>query len=91
MTSDLRELVAAQDAYFADHSAFSDDLEQLPSLELSPGVTIEVTTHEKGWSATAKHNRLAYRCLVYVGSRGAEHSEMTTGVPECRILPEVDG
>jgi hypothetical protein len=67
METDLRNLTIAEEAYFADHSTYSDDLEDL-DLDASAGVTItirEVTP--QGWRATAQHSGTETLCELYIG------------------------
>ena len=47
LRSDLRNLVTAQEAYFADHVTYAASLRQLQSYQASPGVTVVILTSSK--------------------------------------------
>jgi hypothetical protein len=71
MKSDLRNLVTAQEAYFADHATYAASLSQLTNLyRPSTGVVVTVPAGtDKGWSGTATHPSLpGAACSVFVGS-----------------------
>src|SRR4051812_31419574 len=51
MKSDLRNLVTAQEAYFADHSAYASEMDGL-KFRNSQNVTVRLTaTQNNGWAA----------------------------------------
>jgi hypothetical protein len=71
MKSDLRNLVTAQESFFADHHTFAPSLETLgpSSYQTSVGVTVVIDSGAAdGWVATATHAKTRYRCGIYVAS-----------------------
>jgi type II secretion system protein G len=79
MKSDLRNLVNAQEAYFADNTTYARSTTSL-SYNQSAGVTVTVTSATgTGWTATAYHNGTTKTCWIALGglATGAE------GEPTC--------
>jgi len=67
MKSDLRNLVTAEEGYFADSIKYTSDLGTM--YRTSTGVvgpTITVTPD--GWTATVSHTTTTRTCAVYTGS-----------------------
>ncbi len=66
---DLRQLVEAQESFFADNVSYADSTDALP-FEASPGVQVTLTDVGKvGWTATATHSQLPQiRCSITVGA-----------------------
>jgi len=86
MKSDLRNLVTAQEAYFADHVTYTATVTNLDYLPGSQGNTVEVTQgNGTGWAATAVSNATSKTCGIFVGT--ATLNGMDTphpeGVPIC--------
>ena len=85
MKSDLRNLVYAQESYFADNRTYSATI--FDSLYTpSEGVTVTIgTATSEGWSATAVHEVTVASCSIHVGAAeppfGVPAQE---GEPECR-------
>lgn len=68
MRSDLRNLVAAEDAYFAEHQVYAARLADLEGrFQASAGVEITLDATGRGFRASARHDRIAAKCAVYVG------------------------
>src|SRR6266496_5956370 len=67
MKSDLRNLVTAEEAYFADSVKYTD---KLPGLfRLSPGVIgLHITLTGDGWTGSVGHEGTSTVCVIYVGS-----------------------
>ena len=84
MKSDLRNLVTAEEGYFAEAQAFTSDLAAV-GLSPSKNVTVVVSNVTgSGWQAQATHLNAAGRvCDVYVGD-AATAAGQTEGVPVCR-------
>ena len=83
MKSDLRNLITAQEAYFADNnSAYATTTGSAglnTSYKTSSGVTVTIgTVSNTGWDATAFHNATTKTCSIAVG--GTSTNE---GVPIC--------
>ena len=83
MKSDLRNLVTAQESYFADQVSYTSSTTAM-SFNSSTGVTVTVgTVSGTGWNATASHNGTAKTCGIYVGSATAPISGQNEGEPKC--------
>ena len=65
--SDLRNLVTAQEAYYAGHSAYAPAMDGL-SFRASNGDQVSLTvTQNNSWAAVATHpSRPGKSCVVYV-------------------------
>jgi prepilin-type N-terminal cleavage/methylation domain-containing protein len=67
MQTALRTLVTAEEAYFDDYYAYSDDLSQLDYNE-TPMVTVEIVdVVGNGWAAKATHQMTTIECGIYIG------------------------
>ena len=84
MKSDLRNLVTAEEGYFAEGQAYTSDL-AAAGFSPSKNVTVVVSNVSgNGWQAAATHLNAAGRvCDVYVGDAATGAGE-TDGVPVCR-------
>lgn len=68
MESDLHTLVAAEEAYFDDHRAYTT---QLADLEFNQSESVNIGILEanaSGWSAQATHDNTSIICGFYIGS-----------------------
>jgi type IV pilus assembly protein PilA len=76
MKSDLRNLMTAEEGYFADFQAFGS----VAQVNFTPtnGVTVTATPAAVGYSANASHNQTTRTCSVTVGDGSA-----TDGVIVC--------
>lgn len=85
MRSDLHNLTTAQEAYFYDHSKYSNDLD---SLKFSPSHGDAVTVTEataSGWSATSSNpESYPHFCAMYLGSAAAVAPATSAGVVACQ-------
>ena len=82
MKSDLRNLVTAQESYFADNVTYTSTIGNL-SFSSSAGVTVAVNGADgKGWSASATHNGTAKTCAIYAGSTNTIAGQ-AEGEPKC--------
>ncbi len=71
MKADLRNLVTAQEAYFADNVTYATTTTNL-SYGISAGNTVTVTAATgTGWSATSKNTATTKTCGIYRGQRDA--------------------
>jgi len=69
MRSDLRNLMTAQDAYFAEHATYSATLGAFPSFSPSPEASIDIVEANRGgWRALARHPGSTSECRVAVGA-----------------------
>ena len=83
MKSDLRNLVTAQESYFADQVSYTTSTTAI-NFNSSAGVTVSVTAATgTGWSATATHNATTKTCGIYVGSATAPIAGQNEGEPKC--------
>jgi prepilin-type N-terminal cleavage/methylation domain-containing protein len=81
MKSDLRNLVTAQESYFADNMTYATALGDL-NFTSSSGVTVTIDAATgTGWSATATHTGTTVTCTIYVGS--ATPAGTAEGEPVC--------
>ena len=83
MKSDLRNLVTAEESYFADNVTYTTSTTNM-NFGPSTGVTVTVgAATGTGWSATAKHNATSKTCGIFVGSATAPISGANEGEPKC--------
>ena len=85
MKSDLRNLVTAQEVYFADNFAYAT-LEALGSMFWpSTGVTIEINdATATGWSAMASHGSSMKVCYIFIGDAEPPIEGLQEGAPVCQ-------
>lgn len=89
--SDLRRLVVAQEAYFADHTRYAASLDAL-QLRASQGVTITLDrATDRGWSATARGTDAQVTCWIYVGDVPKPRPKALEGSPICEGVPASEG
>lgn len=80
MKSDLRNMVNAQEAYFADFTTYTSSF-ATTQYTASPGVTYALGgVSGTGWSATSTHNGTTTTCTIYIGSPAGTGNE---GEPTC--------
>ncbi len=80
MKSDLRNLINAEEGYFADWTTYTSDLGT--AYGESPGVTVTTgTVSGTGWQATSVHNGTTKTCIIYIG--GVTPSSSNEGQPYC--------
>ncbi|MGD2153177.1 MAG: prepilin-type N-terminal cleavage/methylation domain-containing protein [Gemmatimonadales bacterium] len=67
LKSDLHNMASAQEAYFSDHFAYAETMDQL-DFQPSRSVTLEVRGDITGWAARASHELSPdYKCALFVG------------------------
>ena len=82
MKSDLRNLVTAEESYFADNITYTTALGT--AYNSSAGVTVTVTAATgTGWAATSSHNATTKTCGIFVGAATAPISGANEGEPKC--------
>jgi hypothetical protein len=92
MKSDLRNLLMAQEMYFADHLRFgtAEELAASRAYYASTGVilTSVVVTDSTAWHAVVRHTQLTDECGIFVGRApaGAMH-DAHEGEPQCWPAP----
>jgi type IV pilus assembly protein PilA len=84
MKSDLRNLVTAQEAYFADNVTYASTTTNL-NIIASSGNTMAITgSSGTGWSATISSPQTAKTCGVFVGNGTPPISGEVEGAPTCQ-------
>lgn len=87
MKSDLRNLVTAQEAYFADHVAYAAAVDQLRDASQfwsSAGVTLVIEqVTAQGWRAIATHGGTRFRCAIFLGNVAPPRKDMVPAQPLC--------
>ena len=86
MQVDLKNLVTAEEAYFADHTTYTGTLGNL-SYNVSTGNTlnlISVTASGTGWNATATNVGTPKTCGIFVGDATAPMAGQAEGQPICK-------
>ena len=83
MKADLRNLVTAEESYFADNVTYTSTIGNL-SYSVSAGNTISITgASGTGWQATSTNNGTTHTCGIYVGSGTAPVTGQNEGEPKC--------
>ena len=83
MKADLRNLVTAEESYFADNVTYTSTIGNL-AYSQSAGNTVSVTAaNGTGWAATSKNNGTTTTCGIYVGSATAPITGQNEGEPKC--------
>jgi len=82
MKSDLRNLVNAEESYFADFVTYGSAAQLGTSYGESPGVTVTIANVSgKGWQASSVHTGTAKTCIIYLGDRAT--GATNEGTPYC--------
>src|SRR5947199_964701 len=81
MKSDLRNLVTAEEAYFADSVKYTTNLGTAFSTT-SGVVGPTIATSADGWTAWVKHTTTTKTCAIYVGSTSLAPASKE-GEPKC--------
>lgn len=82
MKSDLRNLVTAEEVFFADSVSYTANVSHLP-YRPSPGNTVRITLTGDGWTAIMTNPGTAVTCVIYVGSTPRAPA-VKEGLPACR-------
>ncbi len=81
MKSDLRNLVATEEVYFADNSTYGSIANLGTAFAASTGVAIATSgVTDSGWSASATHTNTALTCTLALGAAAGTGA---SGVPAC--------
>jgi len=81
MKSDLRNLVTAEEAYFADHNKYTANMTFTPT----PGNSLSpITLVGGGWTATIQNPNTRQVCAIFVGTKTPIPPATEEGVPACR-------
>ncbi|HXY69045.1 MAG TPA: prepilin-type N-terminal cleavage/methylation domain-containing protein, partial [Gemmatimonadales bacterium] len=82
MKADLRNLVTAQEAYFADNVTYASVLTNL-NYNVSSGNTVSISSATgTGWAATSKNNATTKTCGIFVGSATPPVTGQNEGAPQ---------
>jgi len=83
MKSDLRNLAAAEEAYFADNLTYTATITQLDFND-SQGVTVAVDAASgTGWTASSTHTGTNTACELYYGTGQSPSTAQNEGVVQC--------
>ncbi len=81
MKSDLRNLVTAEESYFADNLTYGSIANLGTAYSSSAGVTVATSAVTgTGWSASATHTGTAQTCTLALGAAAGTGA---SGVPAC--------
>ena len=81
MKSDLRNLITAEESYFADNTTYGSLANLGTSYNASQGVTVTTgSVSGTGWAATATHNGTTQSCTIALGGAAGTGRE---GEPIC--------
>ena len=84
MKSDLRNLVTAEEAYFADNSLMYTTTLAATQYNSSAGVTVTITAASgTGWTAGATHNATTKTCAIWAGDVSYQVATANEGEPYC--------
>ncbi len=86
MTTDLRNLVTAEEAFFADSAKYTNNLASL-KFQSTSGVnppTITVIPGAKAFSATVTHTKTATKCGIGVNTLNPVATTDSSGTPQCK-------
>lgn len=85
MRSDLHNLTTAEEAYFYDHSSYTNDLTKL-NFQASHGDSVAITEATvNGWSATSSNpESYPHFCALFLGSAAAVAPATAAGVVACQ-------
>lgn len=85
--SDLRNLVTAQEAFFADNVHYTRALDSL-RFQPSQGVavTIELAS-ARGWRGSGRHSAADITCWIFVGDAPKPRPDANEGEPRCEGVP----
>jgi len=68
MKSDLRNIVTAQETYFAENVTYTTSTTNL-GLVITRGVTVTINpATAQGWAATASHSATTKTCGIFMGT-----------------------
>jgi len=81
MKSDLRNLVTAEESYFADNTTYGALTNLGTNYSASAGVTVATgSVSGTGWTASAAHNGTTKTCTIALGGAAGSGPE---GEPAC--------
>ena len=86
MKSDLRNLVTAEESYFADSAAYATDTSKGMKFKPSTGVSMPtIATYSGAWLATNTHSQLSnFSCGIGVNTTNPLVTSAGDGEPTCK-------
>ena len=86
MKSDLRNLVTAEESYFADSTAYATDTTKGMKFKPSLGVGMPtITTYPGAWIATNTHSQMTnFSCGIGVNTTNPLVTAASEGEPTCK-------
>jgi prepilin-type N-terminal cleavage/methylation domain-containing protein len=86
MKSDLRNLVTAEESYFADSAKYASQTDTMLKFKPSTGVgAVSITTGAGYWSATITHTQIAnFTCGIGVNTTNPRVTTAGDGEPACQ-------
>ena len=83
MKADLRNLVTAEEAYFAENVTYAAATTSL-NYNVSTGNTVTLLgATGSGWSATARNPGTTHTCGIFIGTATAPMTGQAEGQPVC--------
>ncbi len=83
MKSDLRNVAAAQEAYYSDNQTYASDLDQL-AVRASTDVTVTVSGTQVGWAGSASHPAAdGPTCALFYGTIPPKAPAVASGIVKC--------
>jgi prepilin-type N-terminal cleavage/methylation domain-containing protein len=82
MKADLRNLVTAEESYFADNVTYTTTVANLAYSQSAGNTITPGVATGTGWNATAKNNGTTHTCGIYVGNAAAPIAA-NEGEPKC--------
>ncbi len=88
MKSDLRNLITAEESYFADNTTYTTDKTLATGINYneSAGVTVTIAMiagPPVGYSATSLHTGTSKTCAIYINSLVPVPPALNEGEPKC--------
>jgi len=84
MKSDLKNLVTAEEAYFADSLAYTSTVANLPFNTTAGNTPPTISLSGAGWSATIGSANTTVTCAVYVNLTTPVAPATEEGAPGCQ-------
>lgn len=85
---DMHRIVAAQDAYYAQHGRFAGLIGDLEASIMTPGLEVTIATSDDGWRATGRGDLLIVSCSVFAGPIDPPSAALPAREPNCVPLPQ---
>ena len=83
MKADLRNLVTAEESYFADNVTYTATVGSLAYSQSAGNTVTLLGATGTGWSATAKNNGTTHTCGIYYGTASPPIAGANEGEAKC--------